>query len=141
MSADYEILAKLEEALAGGGFSLVTHRQLDISEIADRDFDAVVVKPGAATQNSLNNGQADAEWHIVLGVCTMKGSMATAAENWHSKAALVNRIIALDRTLDGLVLDMRVLGRSRDLTVYEPFAYGTVDLTIRYRFNEKLQGG
>ena len=71
----------------------------------------------------------------------MKGECETASQNLYEKMALVNRTIASDRTLNGLVLDMKVLGRSRDLTVFEPFAYGTVDLTIRYRFNETTQGG
>ena len=141
MSCDYQIISKLEDVLTAAGFALATHRQLDISEISDDDFDAVVIKPGASSQKYLNNGQADTEWRIALGVCTMKGECGSAAENWYEKAALVNRTIASDRTVDGLVLDMKVLGRSRDLTVFEPFAYGTIDLTIRYRFNETTQGG
>lgn len=141
MSADFEIISKLEDVLTAAGFGLVTHRQLDISEIEDGDFDAVIIKPSSSTQKYLNNGQADAEWRIALGVCTMKGECRTASQNLYEKMALINRVIASDRTLDGLVLDMKVLGRNRDLAVYEPFAYGTVDLTIRYRFNERTQGG
>lgn len=143
MSADFEIISKLEDVLTAAGFVLVTHRQLDISEIEDDDYDydAVIIKPSSSTQKYLNNGQADAEWRIALGVCTMKGECGSAAENWYEKAALINRTIAADRTLEGLVLDMKVIGRIRDLSVYEPFAYGTVDLTIRYRFNERTQGG
>ena len=141
MSADFEIISKLEDVLTAAGFGLVTHRQLDISEIEDGDFDAVIIKPSSSTQKYLNNGQADAEWRIALGVCTMKGECETASQNLYEKMALINRVIASDRTLDGLVLDMKVIGRIRDLSVYEPFAYGTVDLTIRYRFNERTQGG
>ena len=141
LSNDLKIISKLEEVLTTAGFVLVTHRQLDISEIEDDDFDAVIIKPSSSTQKFLNNGQADAEWRIALGVCTMKGECETASQNLYEKMALVNRTIASDRTLNGLVLDMKVLGRNRDLTVYEPFAYGTVDLTIRYRFNERTQGG
>ena len=141
MSGDFEIISKLADVLTTAGFGLVTHRQLDISEIEDDDFDAVVIKPSSSSQKYLNNGQADAEWRIALGVCTMKGECGSAAENWYEKAALINRTIAADRTLEGLVLDMKVIGRIRDLSVYEPFAYGTVDLTIRYRFNERTQGG
>ena len=134
LSNDLKIISKLEEVLTTAGFVLVTHRQLDISEIEDDDFDAVIIKPSSSTQKFLNNGQADAEWRIALGVCTMKGECETASQNLYEKMALVNRTIASDRTLN-------VLGRNRDLTVYEPFAYGTVDLTIRYRFNERTQGG
>ena len=55
VSNDLKIISKLEEVLTTAGFVLVTHRQLDISEIEDDDFDAVIIKPSSSTQKFLNN--------------------------------------------------------------------------------------
>lgn len=136
-----EILEALKTNLSSEGFSLVTLRRLGISELSDSEFDAVVITQGREVQNILNQGQADIEWQITLSLMVMKGNYATAYENWNEKAALIGRIIATDRTLGGKVISAIITGRTRDLTVFEPYASGTVELSVHFRFNEITQGG
>lgn len=141
VSKTNEILEALKANLSSAGFSLVTLRRLGISELSDSDFDAVIITQGREVQSVLNQGQADVEWQIALSLLVMKGDYAAAHENWNEKAALIGRTIASDRTLGGKVISAIITGRTRDLTVFEPYASGTVELSVHFRFNEITQGG
>jgi hypothetical protein len=70
-----------------------------------------------------------------------KTATLSASDNWREQAAIVGKTIAANRQLGGLVIKAEITGKQPDTSVYEPWASGTLDLTIRYRFNELTQGG
>lgn len=135
------ILASLKANLESAGFALVTTRQLELRDLALTDFPAVIIETGSAGQNMLNNGQAEAVWLLRLKLCVTRVTGFSASENWREKSALINQTIASDRQIGGLAIKAEITGRLQDAQVFEPWASGTLDLTIRYRFNELTQGG
>lgn len=135
------IIAGLKANLEAAGFALVTTRQLEIYDLALTDFPAVIIEAGSAGQSMLNNGQAEAAWLLRLKLYVTRVTGLSASENWREKSALINQAIASDRQIGGLALKAEITGRQQDSQIFEPWASGTLDLTIRYRFNELTQGG
>lgn len=135
------IIAGLKANLEAAGFALVTTRQLEIYDLALTDFPAVIIEAGSAGQSMLNNGQAEAAWLLRLKLYVTRATGLSASENWREKSALINQAIASDRQIGGLALKAEITGRQQDSQIFEPWASGTLDLTIRYRFNELTQGG
>jgi hypothetical protein len=119
----------------------VTTRQLEIYDLALTDFPAVIIEAVSAGQSMLNNGQAEAAWLLRLKLYVTRVTGLSASENWREKSALINQAIASDRQIGGLALKAEITGRQQDSQIFEPWASGTLDLTIRYRFNELTQGG
>lgn len=136
-----QVISAIESLLTSAGFALATTRRLEITELDGSEFPAVIIEPGPQKQSLLTNGYADAEWLVVLRLHVCSTSVLSASENWREQAALLGKTIAGSRTLDGSAIDVRIVGHAQELDVFEPYASGTLDLTIRYRFNELTQGG
>lgn len=136
-----QVISALKNLLTTAGFALVTTRRLTNSELADSEFPAVIIEPGQESQSPLSNGFADVNWLVVLRLHVLSASPLSAADNWREKAALIGKAIAGNRSLNGSAIDTKISGRMQDLSVFEPFSSGTLDLTIRFRFNELTQGG
>lgn len=135
------ILAELKTKLTAAGFALVTTRRLAWNELTAAQFSAVIIESGPATQNIGLQSRADANWRLVLRLHTKKTTTLSAAENWLEQAAIVGKTIAANRQLGGLAIKAEITARQPDTSVFEPWASGTLDLTISYRFNELTQGG
>lgn len=137
------IINYLKNILVGVGFSLVTTRQLSLFELADSDFDAVILTTGEETQSVLNQGESDATLNIALNLYagSIPSQNLDAKENWREKAALIGKTVASNRNLGGLAIKAEITGKRQDFSIYEPWASGTINLTIRYRFNELADGG
>lgn len=135
------VLTGLETVLSGSTLGLVSTRRLHYKELASSEFPAVIIEPELENQGLLNNGLAHVMWRVSLRLSVVSTTTLTATENWREQAALIGTLIAADRTLGGTAIDTQIVGRLQDLGVYEPFASGTLDLTITYRFNELTEGG
>ncbi len=136
-----DILAAIKTILTTAGFALVTTRRLGWNELAANEFPAVVIEPGPESQDMLNNGQADVTWPLTLRLHVTSATGLSAADNWREKAALIGRTIAANRQFSGQVIKAEITARQIDAQVFEPWASGTLDLTIHFRFNELTQGG
>lgn len=135
------VLSGLETALTSSDLALVTTRRLDYKELASGEFPAVIIEPSEESQGLLNNGLAHVMWHVALRLSVVATGTLSATENWREQAALIGTLIASDRTLGGTAIDTQVVSRQQDLGVYEPYATGSLGLTITYRFNELTEGG
>ncbi|PKL44318.1 MAG: hypothetical protein CVV41_06685 [Candidatus Riflebacteria bacterium HGW-Riflebacteria-1] len=135
------ILAKLKTVLTAAGFALVTTRRLGWQELTAAQFSAVIIEPGPDSQNIGLQSQAESNWRVPLRLHVKKTTTLSASDNWREQAAIVGKTIAANRQLGGLVIKAEITGKQPDTSVYEPWASGTLDLTIRYRFNELTQGG
>lgn len=135
------IITTLKTALTTAGIALATTRRLGWNELAASEFPAVVIEPGPENQSMLNNGQAEVSWLLTLRLHATRVTGLSAADNWREKSALIGRTIAANRQLSGQVIKAEITARQIDAQVFEPWASGTLDLTIRFRFNELTQGG
>lgn len=135
------ILAQLKTVLTAAGFALVSTRRLGWNELAAAQFSAVIIEPGSDSQSIGLQSQAESSWRLSLRLHVKKTTTLSASDNWREQAATVGKTIAANRQLGGLVIKVEITGKQPDTSVYEPWASGTLDLTIRYRFNELTQGG
>ena len=138
-----DILNALISDLTTAGFKLVTRRKLEILEIAKSEFNAVIIEEGNDSVDSMGvNGQVTkARWQLSLKLYVISTLTLSAKDAWYEQAALIGRTIAADRQLSGCADSAAIVGKVLDSSVYEPFASGTLDLTIKYRFNDLTQGG
>jgi len=138
-----DILAQLQSNLETAGFNLVTRRKLGINEIAQTEFNAVIIEEGndSVESGGVNGQVTKSRWQLSLKLYVISTVTMSAKEVWHEQAALISRTIAADRQLQGWVDSAAIVGKSFNTNIYEPFAGGTLDLTIRYRYNDLTQGG
>lgn len=138
-----EIINALKANLESAGFTLVTRRKLGISEIAKNEFNAVIIQEGSnfIEAQGVNGQVTRTRWQVSLKLCVVSNASQSAREVWYEQAALIGRTIATDRQLSGAVESVAIDDRSLDAEVYEPFASGSLGLTIRYRYNDLTQGG
>lgn len=135
------VLANLATILTSAGFALVTTRKLDWRELTEAQFSAVVIEAGPENFTDFLQNKIESTWQITLRLHVVKSLTESAAQVWREKAALIGRTIAANRTLTGAALKAEITGRQPDNQVYEPWASGTLGLTIRYRYNDLTEGG
>jgi uncharacterized membrane protein YcjF (UPF0283 family) len=135
------VLANLATILTSAGFALVTTRKLDWRELTEAQFSAVVIEAGPESFTDFLQNKIESTWQITLRLHVVKSLTESAAHIWREKAALIGRTIAANRTLTGAALKAEITGRQPDNQVYEPWASGTLGLTIRYRYNDLTEGG
>lgn len=138
-----EILSELISILKTAGFTLVTRRKLDISEISEADFNAVIIEEGNDNPDftGVNAKATQSVWSVSLTLHVISSLTQSAKEVWYEKAALIGRTIAANRQLYGVVEKVAIVSKALNTQIYEPFASGTLGLTIKYRYNELTQGG
>lgn len=137
------ILSELISILQTAGFQLVTRRKLDIQEIADNEFDAVIIEEGNDSPDftGVNARATQSIWRVSLTLHVISSLTLSAKEVWYEKSALIGRTIAANRQFNGVVELAAIVDKSLNTQIYEPFASGTLGLTIKYRYNELTQGG
>jgi hypothetical protein len=135
------VLTNLATILTSAGFALVTTRKLGWRELSEVQFPAVIIEPGSESFRDFLQNRIESTWQLILKLHVVKSEAQAAAEIWREKAALIGRSIAADRTLGGAAIKAEITGRQPDNQVYEPWASGTLGLTIRYRYNDLTEGG
>ena len=138
-----EILTQLQSNLTAAGFNLVTRRRLGIFEIENSEFNAVIIEEGndLVESGGVNGQVTKSRWQLSLKLYVISTLTQSAKEVWYEQAALICRTIAADRQLQGCVDSAAIVSKAFNTNIYEPFATGTLDLTIRYRYNDLTQGG
>jgi hypothetical protein len=135
------VLANLTAILTSAGFAMVTTRRLGWQELASTQFSTVIIEAGPESFKEFLQNKTEATWQITLRLHVVKSLTESAAVVWREKAALIGRTIAANRNLNGAALKAEITGRQPDNQVYEPWASGTLGLTIRYRYNDLTEGG
>ncbi len=134
-----EIINALQGLFETADF-FTTMRKLGIKEIGRGLFDVVIVSPGAQNRRPLSGKQTQAEQSIELKLYSLAGEGKTAQEKWFESAAKICSEIAKNPTLGGLAIDSRVTEQVLESEVYEPFAAGSINLTVIFRFMD-IEGG
>ncbi|MEW6708319.1 MAG: hypothetical protein AB1403_00720 [Candidatus Riflebacteria bacterium] len=135
------VLTNLASILTAAGFALVTTRKLGWRELTEAQFPAVVIDAGSESFADFLQNKIESTWQVTLRLHVVKSLTEAASVVWREKAALIGRTIAANRTLSGAAIKAEVTGRQPDNQVYEPWASGTLGLTIRYRYNDLTEGG
>ena len=135
------ILSNLATVLTAAGFALVTTRKLGWRDLATTEFSAVIIEPGAEALDAKLQNIIESFWRLTLRLHVTSATGQTACQVWFEQAALVCRTIAANRQLSGMAVTAEITEKQPDTQVFEPWASGTLGLTIRYRYNDLTQGG